>query len=888
MKIVKRIVLSVSILLLLLATAVFITIRFYEDDVARYAMKRVKKEMTTGFEVENVSLVFWRTFPSTSLHLENVYIQESLPEGDTLLFAQSLFLKLNFWDLIGGNYKVNEVEVEKAQLNLRVNDDKLDNWHFWKEGTSDSSSFEIRLEEVLLNDTRVKYDDASTRFHLDLFSVSSSGSGDFSARRFGIELDADVFVSSIKSGEDVFLQDQTVAGEILLQADVDRGNYVFEPAEIACGNLDLTIQGTVDVSESGSIALYAETTDENIEDALGVLPLSIRNTLRSYNPEGDFSAKAMVSQQSAKAPVMIEAEVIAGDGSLRLKDEGVALRDIETALYFVRGGKKDRIQLKRFSCGLDKSRLTAQGSIQGFDDPILDLSVSAEMQLNDVRDFMDLQQLEVCDGLLKAEAGVQGRLRYVPADTAFNWREVIASGSAELSQGQIKIKDSNRYFQGLTAAVSFDKQHALINRFEGTVNGSDFSLQGTLLNLVPFLFEPNARVLLDANLQSRLVDFTQMVEEDRSTANESEYEFGLPKRLDFRLNTSIDKFIFRKFEAGGVKGMVVYQDDVLTIDPLSFETADGKLNAQLVLAPLGEGSYRMNCLADVTAINIKKVFTEFENFGQDYIQDRHLNGQANAKVQFRAVVTKALEIPSEKVESLIDVTIDNGELVGFESLQEIAEYLRSNKWVAPFVDEDRFAERMKKVSFSRLENVIEIRNRKVIIPLMAIRSSAMDITAKGTHTFDHVIDYAIGFNMRDLLIRRERDIQEVDDGLGKSMYIAMRGTVDNPEFAVDKELAKEVRQEALQQEKQNVKGLLKEEFGLFKNDASVGGYKESSDQQPGSTITIEWEGDQQTEQQDAAPAQKPTDKRIEDKKPQPQPTDPKKKKTPKWLEEKER
>jgi hypothetical protein len=321
----------------------------------------------------------------------------------------------------------------------------------------------------------------------------------------------------------------------------------------------------------------------------------------------------------------------------------------------------------------------------------------------------------------------------------------------------------------------------------------------------------------------------------------------------------------------------------LTIDPLSFSTADGRLSAQLVMAPAGEGNYRMNCLADVSNINIRKVFTEFENFGQDYVQDRHLNGLANAKVQFRTVVTKSLEIPSDKIESLIDVSIENGELIGFESLQEIAEYIRSNKWVAPFVDEDKFAERMKSVKFSKLENVIEIRNRMITIPLMDIKSSAMDISAKGTHTFDNAINYAIGFNMRDLLIRREREMTEVDDGLGKSMFIAMTGTVDNPSFNVDKELAKEVRQDAMLQEKQNMKSLLKEEFGLFKKDEAVGPYQEKKSSTGDANITIDWEEENGSKSEEVKPQQKTT----ETKKQETPSVDSKKKKTPKWLEEKD-
>ena len=233
---------------------------------------------------------------------------------------------------------------------------------------------------------------------------------------------------------------------------------------------------------------------------------------------------------------------------------------------------------------------------------------------------------------------------------------------------------------------------------------------------------------------------------------------------------------------------------------------------------------------------------------------------------------------------MVDLAISNGELNNLETLQEIANYLRSNKWVAPFVDEDRFAERMRTIKFSKLENVIEVKNRIITIPLMAIKSSAMDISAKGRHTFDNQIDYAIGFNLRDLLVKKDQEWTEQDDGLGKSMYISMKGTVDQPVFAVDRELAKQMRKEAMEAEKSNVKALLKEELGLFKKDETVGEYKSETTDQEESVISVEWnDGEQPTKpQQDRKQVDKPKEKPVTSDKP----TE-KKKKTPKWLEEKE-
>jgi len=881
-KTIKRISLVLLGILVLLSIAIFIVLRFYEDEIGTYAVRKLKSQITTDFEVGDVSLAFWKTFPNASVELNDVYIQELGERKDTLLFAEALFLKFNLWDVMRGAYRVDEVDITRGSLFMEVGESGQNNWEVWKESKSDSSNFEIELEEITLTETRVSYNDKPSHFLIEALATQTSGNGNFSARNLDVDLTLDLIVERLFSKGDVFLEKQVVSGDVVMHADLDNSAFVFEPGEITVGDFQITAGGKT--QGDGSLEFLVEANDQTIEDALDVLPSSIRRKIQGYRVVGDFSGKSTIARKSELDPVIVEVDLKVVDGQLRMKEEGVALEDITTDFHYVRGAKKDKILVRSFHCSLDRSSIDAAGSIVGFETPLVDLQVKAGVELKDVRDFLDLQQIEVCEGNIVAEAALNGTLRYVEADTSFNWRDVLATGRASVKNASLKMSNSNRLFNEMNADFTFDRQSANILQFAGKVNGSDFALTGSLNNVVSFLFEPQARIFLDAELTSNLIDFTQLVEEETSTANESDYELLFPALLDFNLDCSIGKFVFRKFEATGVKAVATLSQGKLTVDPLRFSTADGQLSAQLILAPISSTAYRMNCLAEVKGIHIDEVFTEFENFGQTFIQDRHLKGTADANVQFRAELSNSLKLPSDKIECIIDVSIENGELNNLETLQEIADYLRKNKWVAPFVDEDRFAERMRNVKFSKLQNVIEIRNRVVTIPLMDVRSSAMDIAAKGTHTFDHVIDYAVGFNLRDLLVRKDKDWTEVDDGLGKSIYISMKGTVDNPVYSVDKALAKEVRKEAMEAEKQNVKALLKDELGLFKKDGSVGNYQEGAQPNKDATITVDWEENNpqqapdKMKRDDAKPATKTTEAE--------KPSD-KKKKTPKWLEEKD-
>lgn len=881
---IKRIALAIITVFALMAIAVFIILRYYEDEIGAYAIQELENQITTEFHVDDVGLAFWKTFPNASIELSGVFVQEKAATGDTLLYAKQLFLKFNLWDVFSGNYRVDEVEVYGGNVQLMVAEDGSSNWEVWVDTQNDSAHFEIQLEEVILSDTRVFYADNTNRFSVDLLAIQTTGSGNFSSKTIDVSVSLDAMVVHITSDGDVYLGKKLVSGEVAFLADLESNRYIFQPAQMHVGDLKCDISGSVNEKASGTFDFQISAKNQSVEDALKIFPPAVARRLLSYHLDGDFSASAEVSRVKSNSPVRVRADVSVEDGSLRLKEQGVSLEGIETDFHYERGGKEDKVQVDAFKCELDASTIQASGSIIGFDTPQLNATLSVEAELNDLREFFDLSQLEVCEGNLLVKADLNGVLRYVEADTSYNWRDVLATGEATLIAASLKPKNSNRIFSEMQANLTFDKQDVKVNSFNGLVNGSDFAIDGTLRNLIPYLFDPQSRVYLDANLKSSLIDFTQLVEEENSTATQTEYELLLPPFIDFTLKCTIEKFSFRKFQADNVNGVVALSYGRLTIDPVNFRTADGELSAQVSLSPHGSGGYHMNCLANVRGIHIDKVFTEFENFGQSFIQDRHVKGVADATVQFKSDVTNSLDMPSDKIECLVDLSISNGELNNLETLQEIAGYLRSNKWVAPFVDEDRFAERMQAIKFSKLENVIEVKNRVITIPLMAIKSSAMDISAKGRHTFDNQIDYSIGFNLRDLLVKKDQEWTEKDDGLGKSMYLSMKGTVDQPVFAVDRELAKYMRKEAMEAEKSNVKALLKEELGLFKKDESVGEYKGETTDQEESVISVEWnDGEEPTKpKQDTKALDKPKDKPITTDKP----TE-KKKKTPKWLEEKE-
>lgn len=138
-------------------------------------------------------------------------------------------------------------------------------------------------------------------------------------------------------------------------------------------------------------------------------------------------------------------------------------------------------------------------------------------------------------------------------------------------------------------------------------------------------------------------------------------------------------------------------------------------------------------------------------------------------------------------------------------------------------------EELRHVKFSQLKNTIYIKEGTVIIPDMQILSSAFNLEIAGEHTFNNEIDYHLKLLLSDVLSKRFRKRKKKneefsnieDDGLGRTtLFLVITGTVNDYKISYDKKKARKKIREDFEQEKQEIKDILKNEFPFLKKDTS--------------------------------------------------------------------
>ena len=338
-------------------------------------------------------------------------------------------------------------------------------------------------------------------------------------------------------------------------------------------------------------------------------------------------------------------------------------------------------------------------------------------------------------------------------------------------------------------------------------------MSGTFDNFITFLLIPNQPGYMRARLESSRLELDELLSDKSATsAEDTSYKLKFNPRLRADLDVEVGQLTFRRFKAEDIAGRILLDHEVITGRQLRFRSMNGTCTMDATIDAARDDSVYMRCVADIKRIDIRELFYELENFDQETMTDKNVKGLVSASVQFSSTWTSGLVNDPRKTRSAIELTIENGELNDFAPLQPVAKYIHLSD--------------LNRIRFSTLRNTITIERRRINIPQMEVQSSALNLSLSGVHDFDNIVDYRLQLLLSDVLGRKVKqqnsEFGEVeDDGLGRTrLFLSMKGPVDDPKIGYDRKGAGEKVRSDLAREKQTIKSMLKEEFGLFRKDTA--------------------------------------------------------------------
>jgi hypothetical protein len=475
--------------------------------------------------------------------------------------------------------------------------------------------------------------------------------------------------------------------------------------------------------------------------------------------------------------------------------------------HFTNGPKKDlttsELTIRDFSGFIGKNELKGDLNIHNFKDLTTTIDISGNIDLTSFINTFPVRQIERGDGEIEFDIELTGRINDLKNKKT---NSVQATGDLLLKQVNFLTSYSPIEFRRFNGQFYFNNLDLAIRNFTGQIGQSDFELSGSFRNIISYIFYRDSPIKIIADMKSSnlnlnellTLNFTEPEDSEPPPDYESTFHLAISPKLNIDFNCVVDRIAFKRFKGQRASGKLRIKDQVAVVDNLTLNTMGGDL---IMSGSINAGSpFKREFLVDgnLSGLHVDSIFYVFNNFRQEFLMSRHLQGQIYADVNTYFVLDDKLKFYSNTLTSFIETKIIGGELIDFEPMQNLSKYVK---------EED-----LAELHFSELKNDIQIIDRQVIIPEMEIISNAYHIYVSGIHTFDQNIDYHFRIPL-DQFRRPDRDSrfgEIADNGSGPpNLFLKMQGTAKDYEVLFDSKAVKEKIKNDIKEEGNELKDLLK-------------------------------------------------------------------------------
>lgn len=823
----KKIVFWTFFVGLFLFTVLAVLLHIYEDEIKQYAIDEINEHLNTDLEVQSIELSLFHDFPRASLEFKNVFIRDAFKtqeSNDTLLFSKRSFLTFNVWDIWNEDYTVKRLEFEDSKLNLRVLKNGDVNYDIVKESKDSSeSNFKFMLELLRIDKLKFQYSNLATAQWYEIDVEKSLMQGDFSADEFELVTESDVYIRKLKSSSLTLIKNKPAHLAITLDAELASNKFVFKKGDILIGKMPFNVSGFID---SSFIDLAIKGNNIELADLANSLAAGTMPDAPRYNGTGVLNFESQVKGPiSSTAMPSVTAQFDLANGTLTNPSNDLQLYDVQLGGSYqnAQGTREEMLTFTSFDLKLLNSYFKGNGDVRNFAQPNIRSKVEGNLDLAAFHRFFRMPGVAEVGGNVQFKMDLA--LQFLdPQYRTEKFSVSKSQGTLDLSNVVYQLTNDPIRYHDVNGNVVIHDNDAAVKDLKIKTEKSDLVLNGAFNNLFQYITGFGGLGII-ASLESNHIDLNEFIGETNTERDEHPEKFILPADLNLNIDLNVGNLTWDKHQFDAITGKLLFSQRKATASDFKLKTMGGQVAGTLTLSNLVEDGNFIDGVLNFTNMDVKTLFAEWKNFDQETITDKHISGRCSGRLEMLLGFNPYFSIIEDKIYAKSTVEMRNGELNDLETMRLITDYMRSNKALKLMLNEhiDKFEEKLLHLKFATLSNTIEIKDRKVFIPEMTISCNALDVQLFGWHDFDNNVEYHFSFRFRDLkTVPEYTEFGKIeDDGLGLIIYLTMTGPVDDPQFALDGDERRNDIRENLADQKQDLKSMLKTEFGLFKNDTTV-------------------------------------------------------------------
>lgn len=851
----KKILKIVGIVLLVLILLVILTPILFKGQIEKAVKNSINNSVNATVEWEDLDLSLFSSFPDAELKLKNLSVINKAPfEGDTLATSEELALSLGIPQLFkGGPYSINELALNRAYVNIKVDSLGNANYDIAKETTADTtaqasnggSALSLDIQHYEINNSRINYLDESTKTFLRITDFNHYGNGDFTADKTNLETNTEAIVS-FEFDSINYLNKNSLKLDADFEMDLANQKYTFLENEALINQLPLTFDGFVKINEENQeLDLTFKTPSSDFKNFLAVIPETYAKNLDGVETTGDFTVNGMIKGIVDEEHIpMMDIAIKSDNASFKYPDLPKKVEDIsiDAVLKNETGLLADTyVNLDQLDFRIDQDRFSAKGNFKNLmDNPLIDLTANGTLNLANLEKAYPLDLDMDLNGILNANLTTNFDMNSIEKE---QYQNVKSSGRASISNFKYTSPEIPNDVNIAKASLNFNTQKVTLEEMDIKSGQTDAKITGTLDNLMGYLFS-DQQLKGRFNVQSNTFSVNDfMVAQTEETENSSEEKettptptgeeaIKIPSFLDARLDFNAKNVIYDNLTLNNTKGAVVIVDETASLENVSADIFGGNIGINGNVSTKNATPV-FDMQLNLNRIDIVESFQNLELIQNLAPLAKALQGSLNTKINLSGNLTNELtpiltSLGGTAFAQIINAQVDT----------EKTPLLSKLDGQLNFINLDNLA-------LKDLATNLKFNNGQIEVDPFNFNIKDINITAGGSHSFDNQMNYNLKLDIPAKYLG-----SEVGNGLASltktdlentkvQLPIGLSGSFNSPQIQLNmKQAVTDLTQQIVAKQKDELKDKAKEEVGNKLKDL-LGGNKENTQTTQDSTSTEE-------------------------------------------------
>jgi hypothetical protein len=368
------------------------------------------------------------------------------------------------------------------------------------------------------------------------------------------------------------------------------------------------------ISEGSLVDLNITTTDTGTDELLFLAPAKFAARYQQMNPEAKinlhYQTKGLVNPK--KRPTQF----------IRFKVEDVNIMNVNTKLQLdslnfsgsytnglSRGPETAKLRIDRMGFRLGNSFMHGSGRISNFKEPFMEGRLKSSLQLEDLQQFLEIDQFEHIEGEISADLKLSGFLGGENAESILDTTDY--QGYLQLQDVSVSFKNLPLQFKHLTGTIKLNQQDLRIERLQGIFKEHPFNLNGMLANYPDLWFNTSEQLAGELSLR---FDRFRLRKNDFQDFEKSSGGYPLKKLAGLSVNLEVNHAYYDIDTLLNFRSEVIFEPEGFSLKNIYFNFEGGAIEANSKLVSNSNGlKINVEVNADFPDFNGNRLYNRLSN-----------------------------------------------------------------------------------------------------------------------------------------------------------------------------------------------------------------------------------------------------------------------------------